>query len=66
MTSVRKGNFVSRGTADDLATTEQNLLRQAADGRWAPPDRSVPVPTLLRQIILQRVNRLGEQSKAHG
>ena len=47
---------------DDL--TEQNLLRQAADGRWAPPDRSVPVPTLLRQIILQRVNRLGERSKA--
>ncbi|MCB0083669.1 MAG: AAA family ATPase, partial [Caldilineaceae bacterium] len=46
---------------DDL--TEQNLLRRSAGGRWAPPDRNIPVPTLLRQIILQRVTRLGEQSK---
>jgi DNA-binding CsgD family transcriptional regulator len=39
----------------------QGLLRQDSDGRWLPPEQSVPVPIFLRQLIAQRVSRLGEQ-----
>lgn len=39
---------------------EQNLLSHDDKGLLLPPDQSVPVPTLLKQVILQRVVRLGE------
>lgn len=39
---------------------DQNLLTQNDEGLWLPPDQSVPVPTLLKQVILERVARLGE------
>ncbi len=47
---------------DDLV--EQKLLHQDAHGRWSPPDKDVPIPTLLRQIILQRVARLGQRCES--
>jgi DNA-binding CsgD family transcriptional regulator len=40
---------------------DQQLLAQDAEGRWLPPEQSVPVPTILKQLILQRVNRLSSQ-----
>ncbi len=43
---------------------DQRLLARGAEGLWLPPDQSVPVPTLLRQVILQRVTRLGETAEA--
>ncbi|MFN8470098.1 MAG: AAA family ATPase [Caldilineaceae bacterium] len=43
---------------------EQKLLVQDALGRWFPPDRPVPIPPLLQQVILGRVARLGEQVEA--
>jgi DNA-binding CsgD family transcriptional regulator/tetratricopeptide (TPR) repeat protein len=42
---------------------EQRLLAQAADGRWLLPDRLVPVPTRLKQLIVQRVARLGADAE---
>lgn len=47
------------GLLDDLVA--QNLLVQGADGKWMPPAHSVPVPGMLKQLITQRVSRLGEQ-----
>jgi ATP/maltotriose-dependent transcriptional regulator MalT len=38
---------------------EQNLLTQNDDGTWLPPEASVPVPTILRQLINTRIRRLG-------
>ena len=38
---------------------EQNLLPRDSDGRWLPPKRDMPIPTLLRQIITQRVRPVG-------
>ncbi len=43
---------------------EQKLLVQDALGRWFPPDRPVPIPPLLQQVILGRVARLGDQVEA--
>jgi predicted ATPase/DNA-binding CsgD family transcriptional regulator len=40
---------------------EQDLLTQDNDGFWLPPRTTVPVPKMLQQLIMQRVNRLGEQ-----
>lgn len=42
---------------------DQGFLSRNADGLWLPPDGSVPVPTLLQQVILQRVARLGEAAE---
>lgn len=42
---------------------DQNLLTQDVDGRWLPPDQSIPVPTLLKQVITQRVSHLGEAAE---
>jgi DNA-binding NarL/FixJ family response regulator len=42
---------------------DQSLLSQDTEGFWLPPDQSVPVPTLLKQVILQRVARLGEPAE---
>ena len=44
---------------DDLSA--QGLLTQDGEGRWLPPAQSVSVPGLLRQLITQRVSRLGER-----
>jgi class 3 adenylate cyclase/DNA-binding CsgD family transcriptional regulator/tetratricopeptide (TPR) repeat protein len=44
---------------NDLIT--QKLLSQDQEGRWLPPEQSVPVPKILKQLILQRVSRLGSQ-----
>jgi DNA-binding CsgD family transcriptional regulator/tetratricopeptide (TPR) repeat protein len=38
---------------------EQNLLTQDDNGKWFPPEASVPVPIVLRQLINRRVLRLG-------
>lgn len=38
---------------------EQDLLAQDSAGRWLPPRADVPVPTVIQQIIAQRVDRLG-------
>ena len=46
------------------ALFDQGLLSQDPEGRWLPPDHTVPVPTLLKQVILQRVARLGETADA--
>jgi ATP/maltotriose-dependent transcriptional regulator MalT len=42
---------------------EQGLLSQATDGQWLPPEQSAPVPTLLKQLIVQRVARLGKDAE---
>ncbi|MEZ4675974.1 MAG: LuxR C-terminal-related transcriptional regulator [Caldilineaceae bacterium] len=42
---------------------EQALLTQDQQGRWLPPAQDIPVPMLLRQVITQRVARLGEQGE---
>lgn len=42
---------------------DQNLLTQNAEGLWLPPAQSIPVPTLLKQVILHRVERLGEMGE---
>ena len=39
---------------------DRNLLTHDENGLWRPPDQSVPVPSLLKNVILQRVARLGE------
>ena len=36
----------------------QNLLTQNNSGYWLPPEQSIPVPTVLKQLITQRVSRL--------
>lgn len=38
---------------------ERRLLSLDSAGRWAPPAQAVPVPTLLQQLIIQRVERMG-------
>jgi predicted ATPase/DNA-binding CsgD family transcriptional regulator len=40
---------------------EQDLLRRNGDGSVAAPEKSMPVPTFLVQLITQRVSRLGSQ-----
>ncbi len=42
---------------------DQHLLVRDSDGRWLSPQHDSPVPTLLRQIITQRVGRLGETAE---
>jgi predicted ATPase/DNA-binding CsgD family transcriptional regulator len=44
---------------NDLIT--QKLLSQDQEGRWLPPEQSVPVPIILKQLILQRISRMGSQ-----
>jgi tetratricopeptide (TPR) repeat protein len=39
---------------------EQAYLRQDDAGRWLPPEASVPVPAVMKQLIIQRVQRLGD------
>jgi class 3 adenylate cyclase/DNA-binding NarL/FixJ family response regulator len=39
----------------------QRLLTQDRDGRWLLPAQSVPVPALLKQLINQRISRLGDR-----
>ncbi len=43
---------------------EQGLLGQDVEGRWLPPAHDMPVPTLLRQVIVGRVARLDHQGEA--
>ncbi|MBL8160549.1 MAG: AAA family ATPase [Anaerolineae bacterium] len=43
---------------------DQGLLTQDASGQWLPPDQSIPVPRLLKQVIIQRVSRLGEAAES--
>lgn len=43
---------------------DQNVLMRDDKGLWLPPDQSVPVPSLLKNIILQRVSRLGENGES--
>jgi ATP/maltotriose-dependent transcriptional regulator MalT len=38
---------------------DQYLLLENDDGYWLPPEASVPVPSVLRQLISQRIRRLG-------
>lgn len=38
---------------------EQDLLRLNDNGTWLPPEASVPVPSVLRQLINRRIRRLG-------
>ena len=47
---------------DDL--TEQKLITRNDDGQWTAPSRDVPMPTLLHQIITQRVSRLGPRCES--
>ena len=56
-----------RASGHPLFTTEllhnlvaQDHLRQDDAGRWLPPASSIPVPDVLKQLIIQRVERLGE------
>jgi predicted ATPase/DNA-binding CsgD family transcriptional regulator/DNA-binding SARP family transcriptional activator len=42
---------------------ERNLMAQDALGRWLPPAQTIPVPTLLQQVIGERVARLGPQAE---
>jgi DNA-binding CsgD family transcriptional regulator/tetratricopeptide (TPR) repeat protein len=51
----------TKGLLEDLIA--QDLLTQDAQGRWLPPAFSMPVPGVLKQLIMQRVDRLGEQVK---
>jgi len=44
---------------DDLIA--QNFLSLNPDGFWMPPKQSVPVPALPKQLITQRINRLGNE-----
>jgi predicted ATPase/class 3 adenylate cyclase/DNA-binding CsgD family transcriptional regulator len=39
---------------------DQGMLPQDDQGRWLAPEQSAPVPGFLKQLISQRVNRLGE------
>ena len=39
----------------------QNLLIQDREGRWLPPSQAAAIPAYLKQLITQRVNRLGVQ-----
>ncbi len=41
----------------------RNYLSQNQHGVWLPPDQSVSVPTLLQQVITQRVAYLGPQGE---
>lgn len=38
---------------------EEDLLVQSGDDQWLPPEASVPVPTVLKQLISRRVQHLG-------
>jgi DNA-binding NarL/FixJ family response regulator/CheY-like chemotaxis protein len=46
---------------DDLIN--RDLLITGEDGFWLPPEQSVPVPIMLKQLINQRVNRLSEEAE---
>lgn len=46
---------------NDLA--ERNLLTPDGSGRWLPPAQTAAVPTLLQQVINERVARLGAQTE---
>jgi len=39
----------------------QDRLAQDQAGQWLPPEQSIPVPALLKQLITQRVSRLGDR-----
>jgi predicted ATPase/class 3 adenylate cyclase/DNA-binding CsgD family transcriptional regulator len=39
----------------------QNMLTKDRDDFWLPPEQSIPVPIYLKQLINQRVGRLGDQ-----
>jgi predicted ATPase/class 3 adenylate cyclase/DNA-binding CsgD family transcriptional regulator len=39
----------------------QDLLTQDQAGNWLPPEQSIPVPAFLKQLITQRVSRLGDR-----
>lgn len=39
----------------------QDRLTQDQAGQWLPPAQSVPVPALLKQLINQRISRLGDR-----
>lgn len=41
---------------------EQNTLRRSDDGLWLPPDTTIPIPGVLKQIISHRVQRLGRDA----
>jgi len=41
----------------------QDLLSQDEDGLWQPPEESAPVPAFLKQLITQRISRLGSQAE---
>lgn len=42
---------------------DRGFLSQNTEGLWLPPDQSVPVPTLLKHVILQRIARLGDAAE---
>jgi DNA-binding SARP family transcriptional activator/tetratricopeptide (TPR) repeat protein len=46
---------------NDLA--ERKLITQDALGRWLPPAQNVAVPTLLQQVISERIMRLGREAE---
>lgn len=39
----------------------QDLLSKNSEGFWLPPEQSVPVPHILKQLITQRVKHIGAQ-----
>lgn len=41
----------------------QQLLTQRTDGVWLPPNEDTDVPNILKRLIIQRVDRLGEPVK---
>jgi len=42
---------------------ERNLIVQDGLGYWLPPAHTIPAPTLLQQVISERVARLGTQTE---
>ncbi|MEZ4727947.1 MAG: AAA family ATPase [Caldilineaceae bacterium] len=42
---------------------ERQLMTMDAAGGWLPPAQTVPVPTLLQQVISERVARLGREAE---
>ena len=49
------------GLFEDLIA--QSLLNKDQEGRWQPPSHSVSIPVVLKQLITQRVSRLGVQAE---
>lgn len=39
----------------------RNLLARNHEGFWLPPEQSAPIPTVLKELITQRVGRLGRE-----